>query len=279
MTFADCLPVGSKSRGAGAPDVFIAMPVYSGLQVEFTGSLLEVIKSVNSRLEFHAGDSLITRSRNNVVHSFLQTDIPWLLFLDTDLVFPVEHITRLLSHGTQYPLVGGCYPKKKLGPAEWVCNVLPGAELREDGLQEVGEMGTGMLKIHRSVFGALREAYPQLRYKCDGNKDIRYDFFPVGTFKPLDAKPEDDARYLSEDWYICQLARAIGFKIWADTKCTAQHIGIAAYPLDAKVPDNAEANKAATVTKTNKPNAKPGPPPLTMELQPRPKPRKAKAKK
>jgi hypothetical protein len=231
MTANDCLPVGHRrpaSSGDPVPDVFIALPVYSQLMVEFTGSLMNALRSNLARVEFHAGDSLVTRARNNVVHTFLQTKIPWLLFLDTDLIFDADAIKRLLSWGPEYPLVGGCYPKKKVGPAEWVTNALPGVGPRPDGLQEVAEIGTGMLRVHRSVFAALREAYPQLRYQCDANRDIRYDFFPVGTWKTGDMA---EARYLSEDWYICQLARAIGYRVYADTKVTARHVGVVAYPF------------------------------------------------
>lgn len=281
MTFTDCLPTGAKTRAPEKQDVFIALPVYSALYVEFTGSLLNALRTINARLEFHAGDSLVTRARNNVVHNFLQTDIPWLLFLDTDLVFPVEHLQRLLSWSTEYPIIGGCYPKKKLGPPEWVVNALPGVECRPDGLQEVAEVGTGMMRIHRSVFGALREAFPQLRYRCDGNRDIRYDFFPVGTWKSANAKPEDDARYLSEDWFICEMARSIGYRVYADTKVTAQHIGLAAYPLDPKKP--AESQKATEVVSESATNAPTmvntaispaantyAPPKLEMALKPKP---------
>lgn len=210
--------------------------------VEFTGSLMNCLRKIIARVEFHAGDSLVTRARNNVTHTFLQSQIPWILYLDTDLIFPAEAIERLCSWGPEYPIVGGCYPKKKVGPAEWVTNCIPGVGPREDGLQEVTELGTGMLRIHRSVFGALREAYPQLRYRCDAAHDIRYDFFPVGTFP----NAGQENRYLSEDWYICQLARAIGYRVYADTKVSAKHVGVVSYPFPPEAtPVATEPPKAA----------------------------------
>jgi hypothetical protein len=34
--------------------------------------------------------------------------------------------------------------------------------------------------------------------------------------------------------YICQLARAIGYRVYADTKVTARHVGVVAYPPDKR---------------------------------------------
>lgn len=250
MTSKDWFPIGSKTPASDIPDVFIALPTYSQVMCEFAASLMALLGRVRCKIQFHGGDSLVTRARNNVTHDFLRTQIPWLLFIDTDLVFSPECILHLLSHGPSVPIVGGCYPRKKPGPAEWILNGLPNTSPDpKTGLQEVYEIGTGMLLVHRSVFGAMKEAYPHLRYRCDGNKDIRWDFFPVGTWRGPEAKDGEEARYLSEDWYFCQLARAIGYRIYADTKCWSKHIGMVAYPF----PDQDQIKEAPALTATERP--------------------------
>jgi hypothetical protein len=249
MDSHSCFPVGTAParQFAEEPSVFIGLPVYSAPLTQFVGSLMNALNKVRARVEFGVGDSLVTRSRNNIAHAFMQSRCAYLLFIDTDLDFPAEHIERLVAHPATYPIIGGCYPKKKVGPAEWVANALPGAAPDANGIQEVMELGTGLLRIHRSVFGALREAYPQLRYRCDGAKDIRYDFFPVGTYRDHTYKAEDESRYLSEDWYLCQLARQIGYRIFADTKVTAGHWGFVRYPLDpaAQDPNKAQGDSVS----------------------------------
>lgn len=246
MTSNDCLPIGTKRpQPVERAEVFIALPTYSTWVGQFAMSLINALPRMKAAICPAIGDSLVTRARNNIAHEFMKTDIPWLLFIDTDLEFPPEHIEHLISHDSRFPIVGGCYPKKKLGSPEWVLNAMPGSSPDANGLQEVAEMGTGLLKIHRSVFAAVREAYPQLRYRCDAHKDIRYDFFPVGTYRDATFKPEDPARYLSEDWYICQLARAIGYRVFADTRCTAKHHGSIAYPVTFE--DQKPATPAQTI--------------------------------
>jgi hypothetical protein len=240
MTSSGWSPLGFNVGPVNTePRVLIALPVYSGLLVEFVGTLLNTLtllsqNGIPARVEFLGGDSLIPRARNNLAHHWIhQTQIPFFLQLDTDLVLDAEGIKRLICHPPEYAVIGGCYPKKKPGPAEWVCNPIPGVGPREDGLQEVWENGTGLLRIHRSVYAAVKASYPQLVYICDGAHDECLDLFPVGTFPdPLNKRN----RYLSEDWYVCQLARAIGFKIWADTKCAARHIGQVAYPWPPELP-------------------------------------------
>lgn len=236
MTSTGWSPLGFDIGPRDTPQrVFIALPVYSAIHPEFFASFLTTVshlasKGIAARICPLPGDSLVTRARNNLAHIFLkETSIPFLLFLDTDLGLSPAGIEHLVSLPPEFAVVGGCYPKKVAGPVQWVFNPLPGTPTNTTLPEtlEVWENGTGLMRIHRSVFGAIREAYPQYRYMCDGAGDERCDFFPVGTFPdPINKR----TRYLSEDWAFCQLARAVGFKIWADTKCTARHFGQIAYP-------------------------------------------------
>jgi hypothetical protein len=49
-----------------------------------------------------------------------------------------------------------------------------------------------------------------------------WDFFDM---------PRVDGRKLSEDWYFCNVARELGFKVWGDTKVLLMHVGTAVFPL------------------------------------------------
>jgi hypothetical protein len=70
-----------------------------------------------------------------------------------------------------------------------------------------------------------------------------WDFFPVGVV---------NKEYLSEDWYFCDKARALGFKVMLDTRVQLRHEGSAIFPLDEVVEKlAAEANGKVQVTPSN----------------------------
>jgi hypothetical protein len=181
------------------------------------------------RFAFMVGDSLVSRARNRIAAKFLaDPDATHLLFLDTDLIFSVEQIARLLSH--EKPFLIGLYPKKQEELA-WVCNTLKefGGRDPETGLQRILYGGTGCMLIAREVFEAIMEKNPDLRYDPDdGEEQIPlYDFFKVGVHESGTGR----RRYLSEDWFFCQLAAEAGYELHADTHVVLKHCGDAIFPL------------------------------------------------
>lgn len=211
----------------------VGMPVYGGYHPHFVHPLLKLVQNPPSHLRLLpiVGDSLVSRARNRIAASFLADEkSTHLLFLDTDLIFDVEHIARLISHGE--PIVAGLYPKKQK-KLKWVINTrteFGGPD--ERGLQRVLYAGTGCLLIAREVFATIAQKFPELRYGPDAgeSEEIDYhDFFKVGVYED----PETGTRrYLSEDWYFCQLARDCGYEIQADTHVILKHVGEMIYPLD-----------------------------------------------
>ena len=206
-------------------DVFIAIPSYGGKPIYqcIRSADYAVLKKDNpaKEVQLYVGDSLVTRCRNELVRLFLNTDCKYLLFIDDDLEFDPRHIERLRSHNQ--PIVGGLYFKKNLLHAP-VLN-RPGQSY-DNGLMEVGEVGTGFLMIRRDVFGAMKEWY-DIEYAGAGDQEQgkRWDFFPVGR---KDADPR--AQYLSEDYFFCQRATELGYKVFVDQNVVINHIGIASYP-------------------------------------------------
>lgn len=212
--------------------LFLALPVYGGYNAHFVTCLLELVRRPPCDLMVRplVGDSLVARARNNLAKQFLQSDCTHLLFLDTDLLFSVEHIRRLISHPA-CPIVCGLYPKKQRDLA-WVCNVIPGEEPTETGLQKVKYAGTGCMLIERRVFEEMIGAFgTAITYQPDaGEEGEAWDFFATG--------PRPDAvtgaiRYHSEDWGFCQRAASLGIPIWMDTEVVLKHVGEIAFPLQA----------------------------------------------
>jgi FkbM family methyltransferase len=214
---------------------FVGLPMRRNMDGLAVQSLMQLVAGkVGGHIHVHnaIGDSLVTRARNTLTNEFLRSACDTLLFIDDDLLYTPDQVARLLAHSED--VVGGLYPKKKPGPAEWVLNTLiPAAQARDDGLMQVRYVGTGFMKIRRSVFNRMLERWrDRMAYRLDSRPDlIEYDFWPVGVY----TYPDGYKRYLSEDWYFCQLWLDIGGSVWADTRIQLAHIGTCVFPIIDKL--------------------------------------------
>jgi hypothetical protein len=203
------------------PKVFIGLPVYGGYDPHFTGCLINLLMNppVSVVMKSNVGDSLVSRARNNLVADFLKTDCTHLLFIDTDLIFSAEHVTRLLGHNV--PLVAGVYPKKQTELA-WVFNPQPGEVEDENGLIKVKYAATGFMLIRRDLIQKMISEFPEIEYDDDEGGGVKHDLFSVGVV---------NRRYLSEDWYFCHGASLLGVDVLIDTRVVLKHVGKAIYPI------------------------------------------------
>ena len=228
------------------PKVFIAIPSYAGVPVDFLQCLmrLQADPPCNLEIKFLLGDSLVCRARNTLTAAFLKSDCSHLLFIDGDLIFSRDQIGRLLSHNK--PVIGGFYPKKKEGALEWVCNGKAGNMVPDkDGLIELRYIGTGFIMIHRGVFDKMIAAYGhQIAYHPDNAPaEVEYDLWPIG---PYTDKKTGHTRYLSEDWYFCQRWLDLGGQVYGDAHVILKHIGQATYPLKSQMAELMPTATAAT---------------------------------
>lgn len=213
--------------------LFLGLPVYGGYNAHFVHSLLALVTARPRPCEMVirpcVGDSLVARARNRLCAQFLASDCTHLLFLDTDLIFSVEQIRRLLDHGERVPIVCGLYPKKQreLG---WVCNLLDGdaGETGASGLRAVKYAGTGCMLVAREVFERMKAALPEIEYDPDDGDEpgLKWDFFGTGV-----RQFEGRRRYLSEDWMFCQRAWDLHTPVLVDTQVVLKHVGECVYPL------------------------------------------------
>lgn len=218
--------------------LFLALPVYGAYNAHFVHSLLQLVAQRPCELVIRpcVGDSLVARARNRLCAEFLASDCTHLLFLDTDLIFSVDHIARLVKHAelSELKVICGLYPKKQL-ELGWVCNVFDEEQpVHEDGLQRVKYAGTGCMLIARSLLNDMRLALPGIEYDPDegDSPGIKWDFFATGvrTFEGSAGTPAR-RRYLSEDWMFCQRILDLGHDIWMDTQIVLKHVGEMVYPL------------------------------------------------
>jgi len=198
-------------------------------------------------------DALITRGRSAIVAKFLDNPATThLLFVDADIAFSVEQVTRMLAFDKDF--VAGLYPAKIIDWNQLAARFGQSAEtLDEAGLAYVGALcegsdvkeengfatgtyaGTGFQLIKRGVFERMIAAYPETKYKAlhafprpSQPSNNLYALFDCMI------DPESGV-YLSEDYAFCRRWRAIGGEIWLDTKSKLNHSGSYTYRGNAAV--------------------------------------------
>ncbi|HSY21411.1 MAG TPA: hypothetical protein VK841_04815 [Polyangiaceae bacterium] len=234
------------------PNVLIGTPCYGGLVTHvYVHSLLKLMAyaaahDIGLGLWTAAHDSLITRSRNSIMATFLDTpNATHLMFIDADTGFTPLDFQRLLSFDQD--IVAGMYPVKNIDWAQAAGAVTPGmspVQMREAGLHYVGVAcapgegreerdgfvtgiyaGTGFMLIRRSAAERLVAAYPETKYRAQHT-------YPApaaashNQYNLFDCLIEPETKtYLSEDFAFCHRWRAIGGTIWLDTMSRLRHVG------------------------------------------------------
>lgn len=160
---------------------------------------------------------------NIATNEFLLTGAEEMVTIDTDIVYPPQHLKWLLEH--EEPIVFGLYPQKVPGlvfPLELLDTTKdPFAKdvhtLDVTPLVEVKRIARGFSRIHRSVFEKLAPMVPE--YRCEQTGRMHKEFW----------------KYLpgghSEDFAFCDQWRAAGGKILLDQRISTQHDGRALYPI------------------------------------------------
>ncbi len=214
------------------------------IRANFLLSVLRGFRDMDIHID-RFSDSLPSRARNRAAAHFLrETTRDYLFFIDSDIIFEKEHIDMMME--SDEPVLAGIYCKKSKG-IEPCINTLPGTpDTPCGGYQEIARAGTGYLRIHRSVFEKMKDVGADnpnwAKYYRNHGVD-EWEFFPVGVV---------NEEYLSEDWYFCDRARALGFKVMLDTRVQLRHEGSAIFPLDEVVEKlAAEANGKVQVTPSN----------------------------
>jgi GT2 family glycosyltransferase len=143
------------------------------------------------------GLSLVYTAREEAAKTFLQGAYDSLLFVDSDMVVPVDLLTRLIEHDKD--IISALAFKRTPGyePCIFkVCNELD-AQFYLDypkGLTEIEGVGMACTLIKRKVFETVPQPW----------------FFPH--------------KVLGEDLSFCVRARQSGFKIYCDTELICGHV-------------------------------------------------------
>ena len=190
------------------PDLLVTVMSHRGLTAPTSISVWKLKTIRNFYVEFgiFAGDALLSRGRCQACTKFLDTTkIPYMLFVDDDIVFEPQDIEKIYNHlKSGYDVVGGLYPVRgasQLSSYGW------GGHLEVDGnVHEIEYLATGFMGISRRILEKVRSEL-ELPLLNPNDWSTCYPFFEPG--RKTD-RPEGDPIYISEDWDFCEKVRQIG---------------------------------------------------------------------
>lgn len=182
--------------------IFIAIPTTGNIRTELAIFLLGLNRrNYDVIVTFTIGGG-IAHNRNSLVESFLKTDYEWFLFIDSDIMPPLN-VLEMIKNGKD--VCSGICPQFRKGKLislvfekyqdnyRFIQKDIKGDVIEIDGI------GTGCLLIHRKVFERMEKPY------------FEFLFDEKGMTK------------LSEDLNFCKKAQEAGFKIWADKRMGLHH--------------------------------------------------------
>jgi hypothetical protein len=240
------------------PHIFIATPMYGGMCAGYyTQAMLTLQKQaqeadVTVTYSFMFNESLITRARNALVHTFLKSKATHLMFVDADIKFNPADIFPMLT--ADKDILCGIYPKKEVNWAS-VRSAIERGEPNENlqfntgsfvvnlvGYEnsvtipvnepvEIWNGGTGFMLIKREVLESLADKVPSYTNDVtDLGGTIKAD-----TIKEYFATSIEEGtnRLLSEDYHFCMLWRKHGGQVFAAPWVQLGHVGT--YVFDGKL--------------------------------------------
>lgn len=190
------------------PKILIAVPCMDSVAAQFSQALAMLEKEGKCLVSFAIG-SLIYNSRNDLARQALKLECDYILWLDSDMVFPPETLKYLLKEmeETGADFISGLYFRRcapfspvafdtleiKDGKATWTDYH---GEL--SGLHEVGGVGFGCVLQKTDMLLEMAAKYG--------------DFFgPLAN--------------VGEDLAFCWRARQLGYKIMLDCNLKLGHVG------------------------------------------------------
>lgn len=212
------VPEAANDEPAKPPVVAIAVPSHDHVHTAFAMSLAQMLyrlgvkRPVRTALINNRG-SLVHINRNNGVAKAKELGAVKLLFIDSDLSFPMDALERLLAHDKL--IVGATYAQRS-GLHKNLAKSMGEERQNVHGLTEVSALPGGMMMIDMTVFDSLRRPY------------FRQDFIEE------DVEAGIEPRTFGEDYNFCERARAAGHSIWMDVELSFDliHWGEAGWRLD-----------------------------------------------
>ena len=235
--------------------VFVATPMYGGMcagyYVQSVMQMQNIFsqQGIETQYSFMFNESLITRARNALVHTFIKTHCTHLMFIDADIKFDPNAILAMLEVDKE--IICGIYPKKEINwetvkqamdagvpndrlkhhTGSFVVNLVDyQGEVTVPVNQpvEIFNGGTGFMLIKRSVFEDLADKVPEYSNDVGDLSGQMQHAEQIHEYFATSIEPETN-RLLSEDYHFCRLWRMNGGKVYAAPWAQLSHIGTYAF--------------------------------------------------
>ena len=202
--------------------IYVGLPMYGGAHGLFVRCLLSLQVSLIEKghdviFDIVMNGSILPKVRNGIVKRFIDSQADVLLFIDSDMVFEIPTIEKLINAPFDVSAVN--YRKKNNNIEYTAIPVLrdgvPTGIKDKDTWVRVESAGTGIMAIKRQIIDSMIDRYPELVY--EQNVPCLFDF----TLK--------DGKYYGEDYTFCQRASESGGKIYILADCFIGHIGDTVY--------------------------------------------------
>jgi hypothetical protein len=208
--------------------IAIGIPSLDMWHADFAISLLGLIGNLKSKptplpgydavrvstINFRS--SAIAKLRQDITDEALKIGADYLVFIDSDQLFPPDLVRKLLVHGKE---VIGCNIAVKRLPSlptarkfvpEWPeTGDIVYTRPESTGLEKIWKLGFGVMMIKASVFEKLKKPY----YNFGWN---------------------EVTGFVGEDWYFCDLLWKAGIDLWIDhdVSRTVGHVGSYSYTME-----------------------------------------------
>ena len=195
-------------NGSGRkPIVAVGLPTFDDVKADFALSLAMMVAATRDvTFAFcHSKATWVAHARNLIVEGALDLKADYICWIDSDVSFPREALTRMKEWDKD--IVCASYVKKK-PPYHIVGKLIakPGddlgkmKEVNANGLYEMEQVGLGMCLVKTEVFRKLPKPWFHYEYNRGSN---------VMT---------------GEDILWCAEVRSLGYKIWLDA-ALSMHVG------------------------------------------------------
>jgi hypothetical protein len=157
-------------------------------------------------------ESLVTRARNEMTFQFLKTKFTHQCWLDADIEFTPEDVSKLWNLQTDIAVGFYCMKREDQPLSAWKDGKLVRIEDCPKEPFEVDYAGTGFMLIKREVIETLA-------------RSAQSYVGPDGRVSALYMTPVHNDGFESEDYHFCRKAREAGFKVIGDPSIRLGHWG------------------------------------------------------
>lgn len=164
--------------------------------------------------------SSVSRARNALAHTFMQTDFTDLLFIDDDTVCDGRALVQIVAKAASEPkerdVVCGAVPIMRENQRTYRFTPMDDNKIEpnDEGLIEVSRIGTAFMLIGRHVFEGLKDKAD--RYWVDQLGDYHARYFSEHY--------DPEGNFWGEDFFFCKLATDAGYRLWVDTDIQFSHV-------------------------------------------------------